>query len=196
MMKLVKTPAPEFLRSNYKKWGKKYKAKRENVNKTDNFVWATHQGEKVNVLLLPFLRIETNYHCVFCDGFPLEATGETIEHFRPKATFPLLSYLWANLLYCCKYCNENKGENPERLLIKPNDINYSFETYFLFDYDSGKIEPNPALPETGKLKAENTIRLYGLNEHNRPKWRKRFLKLYLKTENPDIEDFPYRFIFQ
>lgn len=196
MMKLVKTPAPEFLRSNYKKWGKKYKAKRENINKTDNFVWATHQGEKVNVLLLPFLRIETNYHCAFCDGFPLEATGETIEHFRPKSSFPLLSYLWANLLYCCKYCNENKGENPERLLIKPNDINYSFETYFLFDYDSGKIESNPALPEIGKLKAENTIRLYGLNEHNRPKWRKRFLKLYLKTENPNVEDFPYRFIFQ
>ena len=196
MMKLVKTPAPEFLRSNYKKWGKKYKAKRENINKTDNFVWATHQGEKVNVLLLPFLRIETNYHCAFCDGFPLEATGETIEHFRPKSSFPLLSYLWANLLYCCKYCNENKGENPERLLIKPNEINYSFETYFLFDYDSGKIESNPALPEIGKLKAENTIRLYGLNEHNRPKWRKRFLKLYLKTENPNVEDFPYRFIFQ
>ncbi len=27
----------------------------------------------------------------FCDGFPLETTGETIEHFRPKSSFPLLS---------------------------------------------------------------------------------------------------------
>ncbi len=196
MMKLVKTPAPGFLRSNYKKWGKRYKAKRENPNRSNDFIWAIYQGQKVNLLLLPFLRIETNFHCSFCDGFPLETTGETIEHFRPKSSFPLLSYLWANLLYCCKYCNENKGENLERSLIKPNDINYSFETYFLFDYDSGKIEPNPALISTEKLKAENTIRLYGLNEYNRPLWRKRFLKLYLKTENPDIEDFPYRFIFQ
>ncbi len=196
MMKIVKTTAPEFLRSNYKKWGKRYKAKRNNPTKSDKFIWATYQGQKVNVLLLPILRIETNSHCSFCDGFPLEATGETIEHFRPKSSFPLLSYLWANLLYCCKYCNEKKGENSERRLIKPNDINYSFEKYFLFDYDSGKIESNPGLSADEFLKADNTIRLYGLNEHNRPKWRKKFLKMYLEFENPDIEDFPYRFIFQ
>ncbi len=131
----------------------------------------------------------------FCDGFPLETTGETIEHFRPKSSFPLLSYLWANLLYCCKYCNENKGENLERRLIKPNDINYSFETYFLFDYDSGKIEPTPALIGIDKLKAENTILLYGLNEHNRPYRRKFYLKQFQDTQNPNVEDFPYRFIF-
>ena len=195
MMKLVKTPAPEFLRNNYKKWGKRYKAKRENPNRSNDFIWAIYQGQKVNLLLLPFLRIETNFHCSFCDGFPLETTGETIEHFRPKSSFPLLSYLWANLLYCCKYCNENKGENLERRLIKPNDIDYSFETYFLFDYDSGKIEPNPALIGIDKLKAENTILLYGLNEHNRPYRRKFYLKQFQATQNPNVEDFPYRFIF-
>lgn len=195
-MKIVKNPAPEFLRSNYKKWGKRYKAKRDDPAKSRDFIWATHEKQKVNVLLLPFLRRETNSHCSFCDGFPLETTGETIEHFRPKSVFPLLSYLWANLLYCCKYCNENKGENPERLLIKPNDINYSFEKYFLFDYDSGNVESNPALIEIDKLKAENTIRLYGLNEYNRPYRRKFYLKQFQKMQNPDVEDFPYRFIFQ
>lgn len=196
MMKIVKNPAPEFLRSNYKRWGKIYKAKRKNPNKSNDFVWVTYQRQKVNLLLLPFLRTETNFHCSFCDGFPLETTGETIEHFRPKASFPLLSYVWTNLFYCCKYCNENKGENPERLLIKPSDKNYSFETYFLFDYDSGKIEPNPVLVGADRLKAENTIILYGLNEHNRPYRRKFYLKQFQDMQNPDIEDFPYRFVFQ
>lgn len=196
MIKIVKTPAPEFLRRNYKKWGKKYKAKRNDPNKSSIFVWAIYRGQKVNILLLPFLRSETNSHCSFCDGFPLETTGETIEHFRPKASFPLLSYFWKNLFYCCKYCNECKGENPERNLLKPDNINYSFEKYFLFDYESGKIEVNPALSSNDKTKAENTILLYGLNEFNRPFRRKFYLKQFQNMQNPDVEDFPYRFIFQ
>jgi uncharacterized protein (TIGR02646 family) len=195
-MKIVKTPAPEFLRSNYKKWGKRYKAKRDNPNRSNDFIWATYQGQKVNIHLLPFLRTETNCHCSFCDGFPLDTTGETIEHFRPKSKFPLISYLWANLFYCCKYCNESKGENPERDLLKPSDFNYSFERYFLFEYDSGRIEINPALSPKEKSKAENTILIYGLNKFNRPFRRKQFLKLFQNTINPDIEEFPYRFIFQ
>lgn len=196
MMKLVKTPAPDFLRSNYKKWGKKYKAKRENPNKANTFAWAIFQGQKVNKLLLPFLRIETNSHCSFCDGFPLDSTGETIEHFRSKSKFPFLSYIWQNLFYCCKYCNEYKGENAERNLLKPDKIEYSFEKYFLFDYDSGEIVVNPALTSIDKIKAKNTIRLFGLNKYNRPFRRKQFLKIFQRTNEPDIEEFPYRFIFQ
>jgi uncharacterized protein (TIGR02646 family) len=196
MMRIVKTPAPGFLQNNYKRWGRRYKAKRENPDRSNLFVWATYQGQRVNLRLLPFLRTETNCHCSFCDGFPLDATGETIEHFRPKSIFPRLSYVWTNLFYCCKYCNESKQENPERNLLKPDNINYSFEKYFLFDYDSGKIEVNPALITPDRIKAENTILIYGLNEYNRPYRRKSFLKLFQNTNNPDIEDFPYRFIFQ
>lgn len=196
MMKLDKTPVPDFLRNNYKKWGKKYKAKRENPNKSDTFVWATFQGQKVNKLLLPFLRIETNSHCSFCDGFPIDSTGETIEHFRPKSTFPLLSYVWHNLFYCCNHCNQNKGENAERNLLKPDGFEYSFEKYFLFDYDSGEIVANPALSSTDEIMVKNTIRLFGLNKFNRPYRRRQFLKIFQKTSEPEIEEFPYRFIFQ
>ena len=194
-MKIVKTPAPDFLRKNYKKWGKRYKAKRNNPAKSNAFTWAIHKGTKANILLLPFLRIETNHHCSFCDGFPLETTGETIEHFRPKSVFPLISYVWANLFHCCKYCNESKGENPGRNLLKPDKLSYSFEKYFMFDYESGNIEANPALHRDDKLRAENTILIYGLNEFNRPFRRKFYLKQFQKTAKPDIEDFPYRFIF-
>lgn len=68
-MKIIKAPQPEFLRSNYKKWGMRYKAKRFNPNKNNDFVWATYRGQKVNILLLPHLRTETNFHCSFCDRF-------------------------------------------------------------------------------------------------------------------------------
>ncbi len=195
MMKIIKTSAPEFLQRNYKKWGKKYKAKRDDLNKGNTFIWATYQKQKVNKLLLPFLRIETNSHCSFCDGFPLDATGETVNHFRPKSRFPFLTYVWKNLFYCSKYCNECKGESPERNLLKPDSIKYSFEKYFLFDYDSGKIDVNPALARADKIKADNTIKLFGLNEFNRPFRRRQFLKIFQKTMEPNIEEFPYRFMF-
>lgn len=195
MMKIVKTPAPEFLRSNYKKWGKRYNAKRENLSKSNTFVWATYQNRKVNNLLLPYLRVETNFHCSFCDGFPLDSTGETIEHFRPKSIHPYLSYFWKNLFYCCNYCNQNKGENPERNLLNPNKTEYSFEKYFLFNYDSGEIESNPGLSASDKIKANNTIGIFGLNKFNRPYRRRQFLKIFQKTIEPEVEDFPYRFMF-
>jgi len=195
MMKIVKTPAPEFLQKNYKKWGRRFRAKLENSTKSNTFAWATHQGRKINLRLLPLLQVETNCHCSFCDGFPLDTTGETIEHFRPKSRFPRLSYVWTNLFYCCNYCNGNKLENPERNLLRPNGNNYSFEKYFLLDYESGRIEANPALSPTEKTKAENTILIYGLNLFNRPFRRKQFLRRFQNTISPDIDEFPYRFIY-
>jgi uncharacterized protein (TIGR02646 family) len=195
-MKIEKTPAPEFLQKNYKKWGRQFKAKLENPTKSNTFAWSTYKKLKVILRILPLLQAETSCHCSFCDAFPLETTGETIEHFRPKSKFPRLSYVWTNLFYCCNYCNGNKLENPERNLLKPDSNGYSFEKYFLFDYESGKIEANPALSPTEKTKANNTILIYGLNLFNRPFRRKFYLKQFQNMQNPDIEDFPYRFIFQ
>ncbi len=199
MMKIVRISMPDFLQNKYKSWGKKYKAKRDNPNKSNDFAWATYQGSKVNQLLLPKLRDDiNNAHCSFCDGFPLDTTGETIEHLRCVSKYPLLSYFWGNLYYCCNYCNNHKLENPERNLLRPDSFGYEFEKYFIFDYDTGKLEvnPDPNLSDLEKQKAINTINIYGLNEFNRPKRRKDFLKLFAKTIEPDIEDFPYRFILQ
>src|SRR4028118_1785642 len=101
MMKIERPPAPDFLQRNYKKWGKRYKKKRNNPRLSNTFYWATHKKIKVNKRLLPILRGMTNCHCSFCDGFPLDTTGETIEHFRSKSQYPMLSYFWGNLFYCC-----------------------------------------------------------------------------------------------
>lgn len=199
MMKIVKTPIPDFLRSKYKKWGKRYKAKRDNPNRSNDFAWAIYQGNRVNQILLPKLREEVNNsHCSFCDGFPLDTTGETIEHLRCVSEYPLLSYVWANLYYCCNYCNNHKLENPEKKLLRPDNFEYNFEKYFIFEPDTGKIDvnPDPNLTDLDKEKALNTINIYGLNEYNRPFRRKSYLKLFHKTIDPNIEDFPYRFILQ
>lgn len=139
MMKIERPSAPDFLKQNYKKWGKQYKKKRDDSNRNNKFDWATHKRQKVNHLLLPILQQMTNYHCSFCDRSELETGGETIEHFRPASKFPLLSYVWINLFYCCNHCQKSKGDEPERLLIRPDASGYSFEKYFLFDAATGNI---------------------------------------------------------
>ena len=194
-MKIERAPAPEFLRRNYKKWGKRYRKQRQDTARDNKFRWAQYRGQKVNEHLLPLLQAMTNYHCSFCDGFPLDTTGETIEHWRAVSAHPLLSHYWPNLFYCCKYCNERKGQTAERNLLKPDHFSYSFEAYFIYDYDTGRLAANPALAATEQEKVANTIRLYGLNEFNRPNRRRRIWQQFLKTNEPDREDFPYRFIF-
>ncbi len=52
--------------------------------------------------------------------------GTDIEHFRPKAEYPLAAFDWANHLLACSYCNSNQkrdrfplDEHGEPLLLDP-----------------------------------------------------------------------------
>jgi uncharacterized protein (TIGR02646 family) len=195
MMKITKSAAPSFWNSKYKVWGRTYKAKRTNPLKKSDFAWATHLKQKVNLTILPLLKGETQSHCSFCDGFPLDCLGETIEHFRAKSVYPLLSYYWTNLFYCCNKCNEHKAESPERKLLKPDSAGYRFEDYFYVDYLTGRIEVNYGLSKSDRARAANTVELYGLNEYNRPNRRRMYARMYADSANPNIDEFPYRFMY-
>lgn len=194
MMKIQRLPAPHFLKERYKNWGRRYKARRD---KSANavFFWNIFNGQRINHLLLPVLMQMTQDHCSFCDGFPIETvSSDSIEHFKPKTKFPKLAYAWLNLFYCCSKCQESKMEDFDKTLLKPDILGYSFEFYFQYDSETGKIIPNPDRNEIEILRAEKTIELYGLNSHARPKARKRTIKQFIDSQNPVIEDFPYRFI--
>ena len=84
MMKMERPPKPDWLKKNYKKWGKRFKQKKD-LNKNQKFVWATYQKVTVNKILLPILREATKKHCAFCDD---KITKGTIEHFRPSSIYP------------------------------------------------------------------------------------------------------------
>ena len=201
MMKIERLPAPEFLKKKYKNWGRRFK-NRKDANPFAVFSWTQHQGQRINLLLLPILMEMTstsgereNAHCSFCDGFPVEPiSANSIEHFKPKSQFPRLAYAWKNLFYCCSKCQESKLENFDRKLLKPDVSEYSFEYYFQYDTKTGKIIPNPDRLEIDIQRAEKTIELYGLNEHGRPKARQRTVRMFMDSSNPVIDEFPYRFI--
>lgn len=201
MMKIERLSTPDFLTRNYKKWGKRFKNRRD-ADDSAVFSWTQHQGQRINLLLLPILMKMTsllgeqgNAHCSFCDGFPVEpVSANSIEHFKPKSQFPRLAYAWKNLFYCCSKCQESKMENFDKKLLKPDNFGYSFEYYFQFDTKTGEIIPNPDRSEVDFGRAEKTIELYGLNEHGRPKARQRTIRMYLDSNNPILDEFPYRYI--
>lgn len=45
--------------------------------------------------------------CMYCE----DSAGTDIEHFRPKATYPEVAFVWDNYLLACSHCNSNRKRN-------------------------------------------------------------------------------------
>lgn len=59
--------------------------------------------------------LEAMFHgkCGYCESRIDHVTYAHIEHFKPKARYPRLTFTWTNLLLACGVCNgtEHKGDN-------------------------------------------------------------------------------------
>lgn len=188
MMKMQRPSQPVWLKQNYKKWGRIFKRKLDNPTKSNLFVWATHNKMKVNKGLLPILRNATKKHCAFCDD---KIKKGSIEHFRPTSKHPLLSYFWYNLFPSCSECQEKNNEFDKNLL-KPDRDDYEFYRYFLYNSFTGEILANPKANETDRIKAEITISIYKLNRAELIEDR---LDCFDYYQNVADEKRPFRFIF-
>lgn len=196
MIKVERTDSPECLVENYKNWGKELKANWR-ANSNYSFHWHSVYDEIAEALCSM-----TANHCSFCDIQPLKQSGATIEHFRPKKKFPLLAYVWVNLFYCCANCQKKRDEFDEDCKpLKPDQLNYTFSYYFRIEetVEEVFIRPNLDLSGAEQKRAEETIRLYGLNKFARPEARKIVLEDYRQDiklgKIKDINDYSYRFIF-
>jgi uncharacterized protein (TIGR02646 family) len=45
--------------------------------------------------------------CMYCSG----SESAQVEHYRPKAVFPLSTFLWENFLWTCGICNQYKSNS-------------------------------------------------------------------------------------
>lgn len=193
MMKQTRPPTPEYLRRHYKVWGHRYD-ERLTQDPKHTFRWPPIDGKTVNTLLMADLEQITQHHCAYCDVNILGAASRrTIDHFRPKRRFPMLAYAWPNLFLCCDTCQQAKGEQYTRRLLKPDIDGYQFERYFIVNFDTGKIDVNPAATDDDKVRADETIRVFDLNS----KYRKKARKLELMRGRGDLplDDLPYRFLY-
>jgi uncharacterized protein (TIGR02646 family) len=200
MMKIERPNAPDWLNKHWEAWGKEY-ATKLGKNPKYKFSWKSYKKEKVNHKLLPLLLKMTANHCSFCDGFPIGegVIKETIEHFWPKASgkFPERAYLWSNLFVACHYCQE-KGDDFDDRLLKPDMDDYDFNKYFIFNFRSFEIEvrKDTGISKADRMRAETTIKMYKLNYSGRSKAREREFKHYANKEGGDqFDDFSYRYMF-
>jgi len=190
MRRFQRAEEPIFLAEKWEAWGQDWE-QRHDANPGAQFHWHQVDGESLNHKLLPLLKAQTQDHCSFCDNFPVSPPSiDTIEHFRPKARFPLEAYHWANLYFCCMYCQQ-KGATFDEAALRPDANDYEFDRYFRWDYTLGTIEVNEQASTEDQQRARITIALYRLNDGH-PSLRKRELRKRGQGENDPLDDFAYR----
>jgi uncharacterized protein (TIGR02646 family) len=183
MMPFVRGPEPEALVERGEKWTERYRARLEahaaekqayrhnpeieGPPKKTRFRWPQYKKQPLNQYLGPRLSAMTAGHCSYCDGFPLGVMStKTIDHFEPKERFPEHAFTWSNLYACCNACQDTKGTAYEDSLIAPDEVDYTFSTYFLFNYNTGEIEINGLASPDKQRRAKSTLGILGLNERD------------------------------
>jgi uncharacterized protein (TIGR02646 family) len=200
---------PQIWKENWERWTKAYLNNLEENPRHQLNMQNSEPKKKAYEKLVDILLTITKQHCAFCDNSPLGNRNikPTIEHFRPKsrAKYPELAYKWDNLFPSCSYCQEKNDDFDEKLL-KPDIEGYDFNNYFVFDDKEWEIKPTTRqdISDTDKKRAEITIEMYNLNGKEDDKGnllkdvrieRQRIMNLYLTTKDPIIDDFAFRFMF-
>lgn len=192
MRQQIRPAEPAEFVENSEKWNAQWKELRER-NSSAQFQWYKVEGRPARLWALPSLRGMNLGHCSFCDAFPVsDRQIESVEHFKPKSRpeFYGEAYTWGNLYYACNHCQAFKNEQWDDRLLRPDDPSYAFLRYFEFDYTTGAIRPSVCASEEDKKRAEVTIRMYGLDEQTKRRYRIREARIFCKEG--DVDDFAYR----
>ncbi len=191
MLRLTRPPEPVCLTERGASWTARWVG----ADATKAWRWPEYEGRSVRDLLLVPLRSMTDEHCAYCDGFPFDMSLESIEHFRPKATFRELAFDWGNLFLACDHCNSAKTRSEsggfEDALLKPDLPDYSFHRYFIVDFATGEVLVNPAAAPPDQARARHSIDALGWNDISRTRHRRRMFA----TPAAAMNERPFRFMF-
>ena len=183
MQRFTRGACPDRLREHGTAIGEEFAARRVE-DPSSQFSWRRGLREAA----LAALKADTEDHCSYCDGTPVDAHGlEEVDHFQPKSRFPRLVCEWTNLYFSCTRCNHAKREQWNAALLRPDAPDFAFSKYFLFKADSGELEPNPKAAEEDQHRAQVTIDILDLNRSGLCKLRRQWML-------SDEVDRPYRFL--
>lgn len=200
MRAFKKGNCPDFLEKKWQEWGQRYAANRA-ATPNHKFQWPTHEGVRINQSLEPLLGNDTQTHCSYCDNFPIREQEDSIDHFKPKSipAFYELVCHWHNLYYCCENCQKSRWEVYDDLLLRPDAADYSFDSYFVYNFQTNKLDISPAADDIAKLRAIYTIDKFGLNSPKSADSRRisyeRFENAKLAGKDIVIDDYAFRFMF-
>ncbi len=178
-------------------YGERY-AQHRATHPSFEFQWPQISSKKLNQHLLPHLMAMTDDHCSYCDGFPLKRGDDTIDHFHPKTNpaFYLDVCKWENLYISCKHCQDSKGSQFEEALLRPDEIEFHFNRYFVYDYIEHTISPNPLASEDEQYRAQKTIEIFDLKHKSLCVSRRHAYQRYVSDTDPVLSDYNFRFMFE
>jgi uncharacterized protein (TIGR02646 family) len=197
MNKCARGPAPGLLQQHGEQIGLDY-AQRRRDNPSYRYQWPQRDGQPLYDVAQVALRAMTDDRCSYCDFHPIDAASEEqIDHFCPKSLpqFYQLVCAWTNLFLTCSACNKAKLDAWDELLLRPDADDYTFERYFEYDFQSGKLHPNGAASPGDQARAARTIEILDLNRDGRCTMRKRTVRhIQQATSQDERTDVAYRFL--
>ena len=109
---------------------------------------------------LPDLHVVYHGICAYsAHWIPCITSVATVDHFIPKSIAPQLAYEWKNFRLCSPKFNSRKGEYQDVLdpfRLQPD--------WFILDFPSHFIKPNPNLSGSQKNQVLSTIKRLKLND--------------------------------
>ena len=109
--------------------------------------------------ILPEMRIAYRRTCAYCAQWIPHGTGRhSVDHFLPRYTHPELAYEWKNFRYVSARFNSRKST---REILDPFQIE---QDWFMIDFSSFFIRPNPDLPSHIQQRVKHTIQELKLND--------------------------------
>lgn len=105
-----------------------------------------------------------------CHWIPYDTGAETVEHFRPKDTYPADAYEWSNYRLVCATLNGRKGVHED--VLDPFLVQNG---WFVIDFPSMLVKPSSNLALENRRMVQATIDRLGLNDEgtclkSRVKW--------------------------
>jgi len=101
----------------------------------------------------------------------------SVDHFRPKKTYPHLAYEWSNFRLALDRINNNKGESED--VLDPFTVQAG---WFVLDCASVFVRPEPALPQKVRDQIQRSITVLKLNDDKLVSARFTILRGYIDSE--------------
>lgn len=118
----------------------------------------------------------TSYNgcCAYLAVFFERVTGGgSVDHFIARSQRPDLSYEWSNYRLACSRMNSRKREYDD--VLDPFEVE---DGWFHLEPVSGRVFPNPQLPDEQKQAVQATVKRLGLDEPGNREMRARHYQEY------------------
>ena len=109
-----------------------------------------------------------------CHWMPYDVGSDTVEHFRPKTSYPDLAYEWINYRLVCSRLNARKGKFED--VIDPFNV---LPGMFSLHFPSLNVITGSSLTNAQRALVESTIRRLRLNDSRSIDTRQEYLNSYI-----------------